>query len=51
VISEHANQVRISQLAIVDAIVSELRSRSDADGRERYFKVSEILGMHNVKDL
>ena len=51
VLSEHANQVRISQLAIVDAIVSEMRSKADADGRERYFKVGEILGMHNVKDL
>ena len=50
VLSEHANQVRISQLAIVDAIISELRSGIDADGRERYFKVGEILEMHNVKD-
>ncbi len=50
VLSEHANQVRISQLAIVDAIVSELRSRVDSDGKGRYFKVSEILGLHNVKE-
>ena len=49
-LSENANQVRISQLAIVDALVSELRSRTDADGSGRYFKVGEILGMHNVKD-
>lgn len=50
VLSEHANQVRASQLAIVDAIVSEIRSRVDGDGTGRYFKVSEILGLHNVKD-
>lgn len=50
VLSEHANQVRISQLAIVDAIISELRSRIDSDGKGRYFMVSEILGLHNVKD-
>ena len=49
-LSEHANQVRASQLAIVDSIVSELRSRIDSDGNGRYFKVSEILGLHNVKD-
>lgn len=50
VLSEHANQVRASQLTIVDAIVSEIRSRIDADGKEKYFKVNEILGMHNVKE-
>ena len=49
-LSEHANQVRASQLAIVDSIVSVLRSRIDSDGNGRYFKVSEILGLHNVKD-
>ena len=49
-ISEHTNQIRISQLAIVDAIVSELRNMTDSDGKSRYFKISEILSMHNVKD-
>ena len=49
-LSEHSNQVRMSQLAIVDAIVSEIRSKIGSDGEGRYFKVSEILGMHNVKD-
>ena len=49
-LSEHANQVRVSQLAIVDAMVSEIRSRLDSDGAGRYFKVSQILGMHSVRD-
>ena len=49
-LSENANQVRVSQLAIVDAIVSELRNLTDSDGKRRYFTINEILGMHNVKD-
>ena len=49
-ISEHANQVRSSQLAIVDAIVSEIRSTVDSNGSGRYSRVSEILSMHSVRD-
>ena len=49
-ISEHANQVRASQLAIVDSIVSEIRSTVDSKGKGMYSKVSEILSMHNVRD-
>ncbi|MBQ8410030.1 MAG: MurR/RpiR family transcriptional regulator [Clostridia bacterium] len=49
-LSETANQVRMSQLAIVDALVSELRNMNESEGKSRYFRISEILGMHNVKD-
>jgi DNA-binding MurR/RpiR family transcriptional regulator len=49
-ISEHANQVRSSQLAIVDAIVSEIRSTVDSNGSGIYSRVSEILSMHSVRD-
>ena len=50
VLSEHANQVRASQLAIVDSIVSEIRSTVDSKGKGMYSRVSEILSMHNVRD-
>ena len=49
-LSESSNQVRISQLAIVDALMSQLRNMTDADGKGRYFKINEILGLHNVRD-
>jgi len=49
-VSETANQIRLSQLAIVDALVSEIRNMTDSDDGDRYFKISKILGMHNVKD-
>lgn len=49
-LSEHANQVRASQLTIIDAIVSILRSKIDRDGTGHYSNFIEILRMHNVKD-
>lgn len=45
-----ANEVRLSQLALTDALCSYLRSKIDADGNNRYFKMNEILSSHNVKD-
>lgn len=49
-LSEHSNQVRVSQLTIIDAIVSILRSKIDSDGAGHYSNFIEILRMHNVKD-
>ena len=49
-LSEHSNQVRASQLTIIDAIVSILRSKIDSDGAGHYSNFIEILRMHNVKD-
>ncbi len=43
-------EIRMSQLSITDAICSYLRSRIDADGSDRYFKMTEILRSHNVRD-
>ena len=48
--SANANEVRLSQLALTDALCSYLRTRLDADGNNRYFKMNEILSSHNVKD-
>ena len=49
-LSESSNQVRISQLSIVDSLVSQIRNMTDSDGKNRYFRINAILGMHNVKD-
>ena len=48
-VSAHANEIRASQLALIDAIISSLRDKLEAnDGI--YQKMSEILRSHNVKD-
>ena len=49
-LSASANEIRISQLAITDALCSYLRSMTDSDGNKRYYKMNEILKLHNVKD-
>lgn len=49
-VSETSNQIRLSQLAIVDSLVSEIRNKTDSDSGDRYFKISKILGMHSVRD-
>ncbi len=41
-------EIRISQLAIVDALCSFVR-RKTGDAK-KYFEIEEILSMHNVKD-
>jgi len=48
--SMSATEIRISQLLLVDTLCSYLCNKMDADGRQRYFKMSEILSSHNVKD-
>lgn len=49
-LSANANEVRMSQLALTDAICAYLRNKMDPDGNNRYFKMSEILTSHNVRD-
>ncbi len=48
--SAGANEIRLSQLALTDVLCSYLRTKIDADGNNRYFKMNEILSSHNVKD-
>ena len=49
-VSTNDNEIRMSQLAITDALCSYLRMRLDDDGRRGYFKFKSILSMHNVRD-
>lgn len=49
-VSANANEIRISQLCLTDALCSYIRLRIDADGRNSYFKFKDILSMHNVRD-
>lgn len=49
-VSTNATEIRLSQLALTDALCSYIRNKIDADGNNRYFKMSEILKSHNVGD-
>jgi len=49
-LSANASEIRLAQLTLGDAICAYLRTRIDADGNLRYFKIREILNSHNVKD-
>lgn len=49
-VSENSTEIRISQLALTDAICSYLRSRTDERGEKRYEKQKRILELHNVED-
>ena len=49
-VSASAVEIRLSQLAITDALCAHLCGKLDAEGKKDYFKMSEILNSHNVKD-
>ena len=45
------SEIRISQLAITDAICAYLRDKIDSDGHNSYFKMKELLKLLNIKDI
>ena len=49
-LSTSDTEIRMSQLCITDAICAYLQMKMDADGSERFYKMSEILRSHNVRD-
>lgn len=49
-ISDRGNEIRLSQLLIADTLCSYIRSVIDADGEKRFFKISQIMNSHSIKD-
>jgi DNA-binding MurR/RpiR family transcriptional regulator len=49
-VSGRATEIRLSQLLLTDAICAYIRSTIDADGKNSYFALQEILNSHNVND-
>lgn len=43
-----ASEIRLSQLALTDALCAYLRSRIDEQGEQQYFEVREIISSHSV---
>lgn len=49
-VSGMGTEVRLSQLLLTDAICAYIRRTVDADGKNTYFALQDILNSHNVKD-
>lgn len=49
-LSGGANEVRLSQLSLVDALCTYLMNRVGEDGEKRYLGLRSILELHNVND-
>lgn len=48
--TEEQNEVRMSQLAVIDALCAYIRNATDKSGEKRYFTLENILESHSVKD-
>lgn len=49
-ISDRQNEIRLSQLLVIDTICSYIRSVIDTEGKEHYYKLVDIIGSHSIKD-
>lgn len=49
-VTEEHKEVRTSQLAVIDALCSYVRSKKDENNEQRYYVLSNILNSHSVND-
>lgn len=49
-ISDRNNEIILNELFLIDTLCSYIRSRIDAEGKS-YYKVSDILNLHNLHDV
>ena len=49
-LSEQANEIRLSQLFITDAICSYIRTVSEKSTKETYYKLQKIISSHSITD-
>ena len=49
-ISDKSDEIRLSQLMVLDTLCSFLRTCIDADNRENFYRLSGILNSHSVED-
>jgi RpiR family carbohydrate utilization transcriptional regulator len=49
-ISDRQNEIRLSQLLVIDTICSYIRSVIDTEGKEHYYKLVDVIGSHAIKD-
>lgn len=49
-LSDRTDEIRHSQLFVLDTVCAMLRTRIDAGSRENYYKLSSILNSHSIDD-
>lgn len=48
-ISDRPDEIRMTQLLLIDTICSYIRSIIDLEGKNHYYKLNEILSSHSIK--
>lgn len=49
-ISDRADEIRMTELLLVDTLCSYIRSVIDITGENHYYKLKDIIGSHSIKD-
>ena len=49
-ISERMSEIRMSQLFIIDALCSYIRSIIYENGKDKYYKLLDIINSHSIND-
>lgn len=49
-ISDRSDEIRMTQLLLVDTLCSYIRSIIDTKGEKHYYKLKEIISSHSIKD-
>ncbi len=49
-ISDRTDEIRMTQLLILDTLCSYIRSVIDAEGKEHYYKLKDIISSHSIND-
>jgi DNA-binding MurR/RpiR family transcriptional regulator len=49
-ISDRSDEIRMTQLLLVDTLCSYMRSIIDTKGEKHYYKLRDILSSHSIKD-
>lgn len=49
-VSDKSDEIRLSQLMVLDTLCAYLRTCIDSDNRENFYRLSSILNSHSVED-
>lgn len=49
-ISDRADEIRMTELLLVDTLCSYIRSVIDTEGKKHYYKLKDIISSHSIKD-
>lgn len=49
-ISDRSDEIRMTELLLVDTLCSYIRSIIDTEGEKHYYKLKDIISSHSIKD-